>query len=143
MRARLTWLIGSAAAALVSPFAYAGWALGNWDGSPGAADCSEVMAFADGELPARATEARCTDNGGWQDRGYLAEFRMPREELAQRLTAAFPRVRLTGDTARGLDFGNALGPHATPPGGQASTVSLKAVYDGDGTARVTLEAFDA
>ncbi|MFJ8626771.1 hypothetical protein ACIRD3_28585 [Kitasatospora sp. NPDC093550] len=143
MRRSYRWLVGTvAAAAVLTPVCYAGWAVSSWDGRPGAADCEEVMAFAGGKLPAQATGVHCTDNGGWQDRGYLAEFRMPREELAQRLTTAFPRVRVTGDGAKGLDFGDALGPQAKPPGGQAMTVRLRAVYDGDGTALVKLEAFD-
>ncbi|MFD8707393.1 hypothetical protein ACFV1W_33230 [Kitasatospora sp. NPDC059648] len=125
----------------MAPF---GYAVTHWEiGGPTAADCSEVMAFAGGKLPAQATEVHCTDKGGWQDRGYDADFRMPREDLAQRLSTAFPRVRLTGGTTAGLDFGNALAPDAKPPGDQAVTVHLKAAYDGDGTALVRLQAFNS
>ncbi|MGA5820568.1 hypothetical protein ACPC54_22200 [Kitasatospora sp. NPDC094028] len=143
MRRSYTWLIGAAAtAAVLVPAGYAGWAVSTWDGGPGAADCAEAVAFAGGRLPAQATEAHCTDNGGWQERGYLVDFRMPREELAQRLTTAFPRMRLTDDGTQGLDFGDAPGPHGTPPQDQARTVRLKAVYESDGTALVKLRAFD-
>ncbi|MFD7453246.1 hypothetical protein [Kitasatospora sp. NPDC059827] len=143
MRKRYRWLIGStAAAAVLAPVAYAGYALANWDGSPAAADCSKVMAFAGGSLPAEATGATCADNGGWQERGYTAEFRMPRTDLAARLAAAFPRVRLDTDTSAGLGFGNAHETDGSRPAEQATVLRLRADYEADGTARVKLDAFN-
>ncbi|SOB83799.1 hypothetical protein [Streptomyces sp. 1331.2] len=112
-------------------------------GKPHAATCSEAMGFAGGSMPAEATETVCTDDGGWLDRGYTVEFRMPRAELATRLAAAFPRVRLGTDNATGLSFANAQETDAARPGGQAMFLYLDATYDAGGTARVKLRAFDA
>ncbi|MEU9042211.1 MULTISPECIES: hypothetical protein [unclassified Kitasatospora] len=129
---------------LIAPFAWIGFCalLLTEDGKPHAVGCSEAMEFAGGSIPAQATETVCTDDGGWQDRGYTVEFRMPRAELAQRLAAAFPRVRLGTDNASGLRFGNAHETNATRPSGQAGFLHLDATYDDDGTARVRLGAFD-
>ncbi|MFJ9457097.1 hypothetical protein ACIRST_18665 [Kitasatospora sp. NPDC101447] len=142
---RHRWVTGLSLAflgiVLIAPLAFLGFCalLMTEGGKPHAVGCSEAMEFAGGSMPAQATEAVCTDDGGWQDRGYTVEFRMPRDELAQRLTAAFPRVRPGTDNASGLSFGSA---DASRPDGQAMFVHLDATYEAGGTARVKLRAFD-
>ncbi|MBV2154266.1 hypothetical protein [Kitasatospora sp. SUK 42] len=141
MRRRYRWLIGTtAAAAVITPVAYVGWAVYSWDGGPIPVGCSKVMAFAGGSMPAQATGAKCTDDGSLQEAGYTAEFRMPQEDLAARLVAAFPRVRQDTGSAIGLRFSNE--PNDPHPHGQASDLQLRASYEADGTALVELRAFD-
>ncbi|MFH8382671.1 hypothetical protein ACH4E7_17230 [Kitasatospora sp. NPDC018058] len=133
------------AVALITAVAYFGFcALTSGEvGKPSAVSCSDVMKFAGASMPAQATGASCTDTGGWMDRGYTAEFTMPQTDLAQRLTTAFPRVRLTGDRAEGLDFANSQETNEARPSGQAMFLELKATYTAGSTARVTLEAFNS
>ncbi|MER7850134.1 hypothetical protein ABTZ03_40080 [Kitasatospora sp. NPDC096077] len=143
MRSGSRWLIGiTTAAAVVAPVAYVGYGLYSWDGSPAGIGCSTAVAFAGGSLPVQATEARCTDDDVPQEQAYTAEFRMPREDLAARLAAAFPRVRLGTDDASGLSFGNAHEANGPHPSGQATEIRLRASYDADGTALVRLRAFN-
>ncbi|MFI9163519.1 hypothetical protein [Kitasatospora aureofaciens] len=143
------WLVRGAvsflAVTLVAAVSYVGYhVLGPDDaGKPTAVSCSEVMKFAGASMPAQATGASCSDSGGWRDRGYTAEFTMPRTNLAQRLTTAFPRMRLTGDRADGLDFSNSQETNETRPSGQAVFLDLKAAYTTEDAARVTLQAFNS
>ncbi|MFE4518551.1 hypothetical protein ACFRMQ_30715 [Kitasatospora sp. NPDC056783] len=147
----LTWITaGLVTAILLGPAVFLALFVVLWNDSDRWLDsgastgtaCSRVLAFAGGSLPAQATGASCTDDGAWQVQGCTAEFRMPREELAARLTAAFPRVRLDHEDTAGLSFGNAHEANGSRPRGQAMEVHLKAAYQPDGTALVELRAFD-
>ncbi|GAA3009493.1 hypothetical protein GCM10010519_45840 [Streptomyces lactacystinicus] len=109
-------------------------------GEPVKADCSKVVDFAGGSMPAQATGARCTDTSGWQERGYTGEFRMPRTDLAARLVAAFPRVRLISDETWGMTLRNRDETDGNRPRGKAWVVELEITYDNDTTALVKLNA---
>ncbi|MFJ9697993.1 hypothetical protein [Kitasatospora sp. NPDC101183] len=148
----LTWLTGGlVAAVLLTPVVYLAliaivWSDigGSWTGpgEPHGTACSKAVAFAGGSLPAQATGAACSDDNAVQEQGYTATFTMPSEDLETRLTTAFPRVRLNQRDATGLNLGNAHEANGPHQGGQAAEVHLKAVYQADGTALVTLRAFD-
>ncbi|MFD9598609.1 hypothetical protein ACFWA9_38410 [Kitasatospora sp. NPDC059973] len=112
------------------------------DGSPKRAGCSEVMEFAGASMPAQATGASCTDTNSLMDRGYTAEFRMPRADLAASLTAAFPRVRQVETYGPGLRFANSQETDGTRPQGQAMFLELDVTYEDDATALVRVKAFD-
>ncbi|WP_188295851.1 hypothetical protein [Streptomyces sp. CBMA156] len=111
-------------------------------GRPVEADCSKVVDFAGGSMPAEATGARCTDTGGWQEQGYEAEFRMPRADLAARLTAAFPRVRLVDEGTSRMSLRNRDETDENRPRGKAMLVELDVAYESDTTALVKLNATD-
>lgn len=113
---------------------------------PHKASCKKATAFAGGRMPEGATDEKCMDDGGWMDRGYTAEFRMPRENVAAKLLEAFPRTRdtsapATGTDSGGLSFSNA--PETEIPADQASNITLEVTYEDETTALVTLKAFRA
>ncbi|MFJ9441429.1 hypothetical protein ACIRRH_06090 [Kitasatospora sp. NPDC101235] len=141
----LTWLTaGLVTVVLLGPAVYLGLIVFVWtssDDGPARTGCSKVLAFAGGSLPAEAAGASCTDDGSWQEEGYGAEFRMPRADLAARLTEAFPRVRQDAASASGLSF-SSDGAAGTHPSGQAAVVRLNVTYDDTETARVSLRAFN-
>ncbi|MFJ7910238.1 hypothetical protein [Kitasatospora sp. NPDC096204] len=140
---RTRWLIRSCVAAtLLWPVVWTGVEVYAFFTGNLGADCSKVMVFVGGSMPADAREIHCRNNGGWLDRSYTAEFRMPRTDLAARLAEAFPRVRPGTAYGPGLSFSNSQEPNEARPSRQAMTVYLNAEYDSDGTARVKLQAFD-
>ncbi|MEU1289615.1 hypothetical protein [Kitasatospora sp. NPDC005856] len=109
-------------------------------GEPVKAACSKVADFAGGSMPEQATGAVCTDTSGWRERGYEAAFRMPRADLAARLVAAFPRVRLISDETWGMTLRNRNESDQDRPEGKAWVVELEITYADDTTALVKLVA---
>ncbi|MGV9271584.1 hypothetical protein ACWDRR_43860 [Kitasatospora sp. NPDC003701] len=112
------------------------------DGSAKRVGCSEVVEFAGASMPAQATGASCTDTNSLMDRGCTAEFRMPRADLADRLTAAFPRVRPVETYGPWLRFVNSQEADGTRPQVQAMFVELDVTYEVDAAALVRVKAFD-
>ncbi|MCD9143642.1 hypothetical protein [Streptomyces albireticuli] len=103
--------------------------------------CAEATGFAGGRMPEEATDKKCVDDGGWLDQGYTVESRMPREDVAAKLLKAFPRTRQLPDSYEwDLEFTNSQ--ETDRPAGGASHIELGVDYEEDGTASVTLRAFN-
>lgn len=53
-------------------------------------NCAKALDFAEATMPERATDAFCTNDTYPTSAYYIANFRMPREGLAEGLKEAFP-----------------------------------------------------
>lgn len=102
--------------------------------------CSEVAEFAGGRMPEEATDKKCLDDGGWFSRGYTAEFRMPRKDVAARLTRAFPRVTVGYEQPDKLRL--SVPGQSEPSQDQAQCVYIDVTYEDAVTALVKLQAFN-
>ncbi|WP_159043155.1 MULTISPECIES: hypothetical protein [unclassified Streptomyces] len=132
-----TWIWASVAMTVVcgGPLALVAWGAAAWDGAGGAkpADCSEVMTFARGTLPADARDARCT-GAHWQESRVVAEFRTDRAGAGSWLSATYPDgvapSSCARDVCRSVEYGEVL------------SVRVSIAYEDGETALVRVEAFD-
>ncbi len=105
--------------------------------------CSEVVQFAGATMPEEATDKKCVDGGGWSDRGYTVDFRMPRTpDLTARILEAFPRTALHGEEAGKLHFGIDFDREKTKPEGLSTYLYVDVTVEGGDTALVHVQAFN-
>ncbi len=103
-------------------------------------DCTETESFFGGSIPPGATEVVCTNTRGFMDKAYVADFRMPRERLADRLTAAFPRLTVSQSCKADLCLGNR--PEERWNGELSSHMEVTVTYQRDDTALVHIAAYN-
>ncbi|MFF4170279.1 hypothetical protein [Streptomyces sp. NPDC001744] len=136
-RRRRIWIGASALATVVcgGPLALLVWGAMAWDdiGKPEPADCSEVMTFARGRLPADARDARCTA-AHWQDTRAVAEFRTGRAVAGAWLAATYPAGKPAPSCEQDVCVDVAYG--------QELYVHVRIAYEDGETALVRVEAFD-
>jgi hypothetical protein len=117
---------------------------GNWVFShaldPHSVDCAETESFFGGSVPAGATEVVCTNTRGFMDQAYDAEFRTSRERLADRLTAAFPRLTVSEYCEADLCLRNR--PDERWDGGLSNAMAVTVTYQRDDTALVHMAAYN-
>lgn len=107
---------------------------------PHSVDCAETESFFGGSIPPGATDVVCTNTGGFMDQAYDADFRMPRERLADRLTAAFPRLTVSQSCKADLCLHN--GPDERWDGELSSYMEVTVTYQRDDTALVHIAAYN-
>ncbi|MFC8789362.1 hypothetical protein [Streptomyces cinereoruber] len=130
-----TWVWATAVMTVIcgGPLALLAWGAMAWDeiGEAKPADCSDVMTFARGTLPADARDARCTA-AHWQDTVAEAEFRTDRAGawLAATYPAGEPESFCEVDVCVRASYDEVL------------FVDVSIAYEDGGTALVRVKAFD-
>ncbi|MET9880225.1 hypothetical protein ABZZ36_37295 [Actinacidiphila glaucinigra] len=107
---------------------------------PHSVDCAETEPFFGGSMPPGATEVVCTNTRGFMDQAYDADFRLPRERLADRLTAAFPRLRVSQSCKADLCLHNR--PDEQRNDELSSYMEVTVTYQRDDTALIHIAAYN-